>query len=83
MNVFILCWTAVIIIFELASCAIYIDSELGRIKGTHMYSRNRRKFNVFLGIPFAEPPVGELRFQVKEFRITWFMKTFGNGGTIE
>lgn len=68
MNLLISFWTAGIIIFQLTSCAIYMNTKLGRIKGTHMYSRNGRKFNVFLGIPFAEPPVGELRFQVSNIR---------------
>lgn len=48
----------------LAQCIVHLETKLGRIKGTHMYSRDGRKFHAFLGVPFAEPPIGELRFQV-------------------
>ncbi|KAK7590849.1 hypothetical protein V9T40_002462 [Parthenolecanium corni] len=47
----------------LAQCIVRLETKLGRIKGTHMYSRDGRKFHAFLGVPFAEPPIGELRFQ--------------------
>jgi acetylcholinesterase len=36
----------------------------GRIKGHHLKSRKGREIFAFQGIPYAKPPVGELRFQV-------------------
>jgi len=36
----------------------------GKMRGTKMTSRNGRSFYAFLGIPYATPPVGPLRFQV-------------------
>jgi len=35
----------------------------GKMRGTKMTSRNGRSFYVFLGIPYATPPVGPLRFK--------------------
>ncbi|XP_065219707.1 juvenile hormone esterase-like [Planococcus citri] len=37
----------------------------GTINGTVEKSRNGRPYQRFYGIPYAEPPTGELRFQVK------------------
>nr|CAH7768498.1 unnamed protein product [Callosobruchus chinensis] len=35
----------------------------GVLQGTFLKTKNGRKFSGFMGIPYAEPPVGELRFQ--------------------
>ncbi|XP_072375762.1 venom carboxylesterase-6-like [Diabrotica undecimpunctata] len=35
----------------------------GILQGAFLKTRNNRKFSGFNGIPFAKPPVGELRFQ--------------------
>ncbi|GFG30806.1 hypothetical protein Cfor_10869 [Coptotermes formosanus] len=35
----------------------------GKMRGTKMTSRNGRNFYAFLGIPYATPPVGPLRFK--------------------
>lgn len=44
------------------------DSELqiedGKIKGTTMKTRFGQNFLAFRGIPYAEAPIGDLRFQV-------------------
>ncbi|KAM7359456.1 uncharacterized protein ACRADG_012798 [Cochliomyia hominivorax] len=40
-----------------------VEISLGPVKGKHLESRSGDKFWGFLGIPYAEPPVGELRFQ--------------------
>ena len=37
---------------------------LGLVRGSRMSSFNGREFLAFRGIPYAEPPVGELRFKV-------------------
>ena len=36
----------------------------GKIKGSILKSRNGREFKAFQGIPYAKPPIGNLRFQV-------------------
>ena len=37
----------------------------GKVKGKVLTSREGRQFYGFYHIPYAEPPVGELRFQVR------------------
>lgn len=37
----------------------------GQIQGSILYSRNGREFNAFQGIPYAKPPISDLRFEVK------------------
>lgn len=44
-----------------AHCEIVIIDD-GAIQGTVMMSRLGLSFNAFLGIPYAEPPIGNLRF---------------------
>jgi carboxylesterase type B len=39
--------------------------EQGELEGTTLTSRNGRTFAAFQGIPYAEPPVGNLRFKVR------------------
>ena len=36
----------------------------GTLEGTFMRSRKGREFAAFRGIPYALPPLGELRFEV-------------------
>ncbi|XP_065203560.1 juvenile hormone esterase-like [Planococcus citri] len=50
-------------IFETVRSAVYIDTKLGHIKGTKGTSRDGKKFNIFLKIPYAQPPLGKLRFR--------------------
>lgn len=41
-----------------------VKVSLGEIKGHFKFSENGKKFEAFEGIPYAKPPVGELRFKV-------------------
>uniref|UniRef100_A0A1I7RTM0 COesterase domain-containing protein n=1 Tax=Bursaphelenchus xylophilus TaxID=6326 RepID=A0A1I7RTM0_BURXY len=43
-----------------------VETELGRIEGFYHKLLNGQDTNVFLGIPYAKPPVGELRFERPE-----------------
>lgn len=42
-----------------------IEIEEGWIKGTTMKTRFGKNFMAFRGIPYAEAPVDDLRFQVR------------------
>lgn len=43
---------------------IIVTIAEGKLKGTIMHNKKRRKFFAFLSIPYAIPPVGDLRFKV-------------------
>ncbi|KAL3282168.1 hypothetical protein HHI36_005363 [Cryptolaemus montrouzieri] len=43
----------------------------GELEGTMMKTKNGREINVFLGIPYAEPPIGKLRFKSPVPRKPW------------
>jgi hypothetical protein len=44
---------------------IIVSTSLGKYEGTNNeISRNGRAYYNFVGIPFALPPIGELRFKV-------------------
>lgn len=44
--------------------AVEVTINQGKLAGTILQSRNATKFYAFFGIPYAKPPIGELRFQV-------------------
>lgn len=41
-----------------------VQTPLGGIRGFYDYSQNGRKYIAFEGIPYAQAPVGDLRFRV-------------------
>lgn len=50
-----------------------VETNLGSVTGVYERSRDGSVFASFYGIPFAKPPVGELRFEVSwYFMITYF-----------
>jgi hypothetical protein len=42
----------------------FVNTRLGAVKGSTEKSRNGKPFCSFRGIPYAAPPIGELRFKV-------------------
>lgn len=38
--------------------------SLGNVVGSVKFSESGRKYHSFRGIPYAEPPIGDLRFKV-------------------
>lgn len=54
--------------------AIVVTTEQGQLAGTFYELPNGRKVHAFYGIPYAEPPIHEYRFQVKPFisKISFF-----------
>ena len=44
---------------------VIVETEYGPIEGfVHTVEDEQITANIFLGVPFAAPPVGELRFEV-------------------
>lgn len=41
-----------------------VETKLGIVKGKTVHSRSGMPFYAFQGIPYAKPPVGDLRFKV-------------------
>lgn len=42
---------------------LVVSTAYGKVKGIIQHSRNNRSFLAFKGIPYAKPPVGDLRFR--------------------
>lgn len=42
-----------------------VETSLGELKGYYMQTRGGRQVAAFTAIPYAVPPVGELRFKVR------------------
>lgn len=63
--------TSVLFLFvlTLASAACISSPEVtthsGRLRGRYVQTRDNRTVQAFLGVPFAQPPVGSLRFEVR------------------
>lgn len=58
------------LLVAISSCQV-IEIEDGLILGREMESRSDVPFNAFLGIPFARPPIGELRFRAPVRNEPW------------
>lgn len=43
----------------------------GQIKGSILISRNKRNFYAFQGIPYAKPPINDLRFKVSTLQCSF------------
>lgn len=43
-----------------------VDTPLGRVRGYWKTSMDGRTHAAFEGIPYAKPPVGDLRFEVRK-----------------
>ncbi|KZC04935.1 Acetylcholinesterase [Dufourea novaeangliae] len=58
-----------IVLVTSAQCEVYtsvVETDIGPVRGRYLYTTTELKqFSAFLGIPYAEPPLGDLRFAVK------------------
>lgn len=53
-------------LYNLRNNIAIVDTEYGQVRGQEEFTLFENKsYFAFRGIPFAEPPVGELRFKVK------------------
>jgi len=50
--------------FDEKNIPVVTIPSLGKVIGTFLSSSNGRKYSAFRGIPYAKPPIGELRFKV-------------------
>lgn len=50
---------------------LYVETLTGRVRGIHLPVPDRSYVTAFLGIPFAEPPVGKRRFRHPEPKHRW------------
>ncbi|XP_049827157.1 venom carboxylesterase-6-like [Schistocerca gregaria] len=48
-----------------------VNVEQGKVAGSTMLSRRGKRFFAYLGIPYAEPPLWDLRFQVAQKPDNW------------
>lgn len=44
-----------------------VKTPLGALKGYYKITQNGRKYEAYEGIPYALPPIGKLRFKVREY----------------
>jgi carboxylesterase type B len=49
---------------NLLSRAPTAQTNYGAVRGRRLVLADGKEINVFLGIPYAKPPIGELRFKV-------------------
>ena len=43
-----------------------VETRYGKIRGKWLWSRRNLPIGSFIGIPYAKPPVGDLRFEVTQ-----------------
>lgn len=51
-------------LLKLACCELEVRIADGILKGQALQSRDGRIYYSYTGIPYAKPPIGELRFKV-------------------
>lgn len=56
---------AVVAVFCNDEDAAIVNTETGYLRGALLESRTGKRIYSFTGIPFAEPPLGRLRFEVR------------------
>lgn len=63
-NLFVLVYSFALITGE----NVILNTKYGTLKGLTEQSRGGRSYFAFYGIPYAEPPLGDLRFKVSTGR---------------
>ncbi|XP_065216366.1 acylcarnitine hydrolase-like [Planococcus citri] len=57
-------WLIILVVLTVSSGeSLLITTKQGTLNGTRLEARNGKLFNAFYGIPYAQPPVGKLRFK--------------------
>uniref|UniRef100_A0A915CYH5 Carboxylesterase type B domain-containing protein n=1 Tax=Ditylenchus dipsaci TaxID=166011 RepID=A0A915CYH5_9BILA len=61
-----------LLISHFAECSVYVTLKDGSpLFGDYLDTPNGKHVSQFLGIPFAEPPVGRLRFRKPVPKASW------------
>jgi len=60
-------------IVEIPGSSVVVDTNYGQLRGFKGTARNGRTFLEFLGIPYAQPPIGDLRFEVSKAIIRFYL----------
>lgn len=65
-------WTLIACVLSLTAvlCDPVVNTAKGAIGGRTLKSRDGRDYHSFIGIPYAKPPVDELRFKVNDLAKT-------------
>lgn len=58
-----------ILFLKLVCCELEVRIADGILRGQVLQSRDGRTYYSFTGIPYAKPPIGELRFKVLTLNI--------------
>lgn len=54
---------------------LLINTSNGAVQGRYMKSNTGHTIRAFMGIPFAEPPVNDLRFKPPKKKQPWYPET--------
>lgn len=60
-------WSLIVVVaylLNLVNCELELKITKGKIKGQILKSRDGRPYYSYTGIPYAKPPIGDLRFKV-------------------
>lgn len=53
-----------------------VHTSLGKLQGVWMTSELGSRYAAYLGVPFAQPPLGKLRFKVRTHFCLQYLKVF-------
>lgn len=62
------CFVVITIHLDLGHCSDPTElktTKYGTVRGMRLKSRDGRPYYSYTGIPYARPPIGELRFEVR------------------
>lgn len=53
-----------------------VQTSLGKVKGYYKLSYKKQLYEAYEGIPYALPPIGNLRFEVRKPKVVRIKKNF-------
>lgn len=63
-NFLLINFIVIVINANKSSNEVFVETKFGKLKGFQLDLDDDKTANIFLGIPYAKPPVSELRFEV-------------------